>query len=221
MLRRLCDAKWFKGIYTTVYSTIALEGRLPPPDRIFLLDSPSEIGAWIPRQVAGLAIQEKKAVWFRSEPPHPWVFAHELIHLAWKRLYTPEEEEVFSYLLPRLVLLLVEKSIVPPANPLRLFEDVDAERLEEALRLSLGISVADLYQKLNLPHPLENPGRLEFALGRKLASDKLYLERALTILALFDIARGAGRYPELLKAILCLLQMLHRESRRQARPLIA
>ncbi|MEM1913792.1 MAG: hypothetical protein QW067_11690, partial [Thermofilaceae archaeon] len=100
-MRRLCDAKWFKGIYTAVYSTIALEGRLPPPDRIFLLDSPSEIGAWIPRQVAGFAVQEKKAVWFRSEPPHPWVFAHELIHLAWKRLYTPEEEEVFSYLLPR------------------------------------------------------------------------------------------------------------------------
>lgn len=199
---------WFAGIYRSVYRILALEGRLPSPERIFVLDRPGEICAWVTKRVAGFAVPEKKTVWFRSEPPHPWVFTHELIHLAWKKLYAPEEEEVYSYLLPRLVLLLAERSIEPPANPFRLFEDADYELLERAVRSTLGISVVQLYGRLGLPHPLQQPSRLESVVGRKLASDKLYWKRALAIATLFDVIRAAGRNPELLRVILQLLNEL-------------
>jgi len=204
-MRRLSEVEWFGGVYRSVYEILALEGRLPPPDRIFVLDRPEELGLRAPPWALGLAVPERRALWFRAVPPHPQVFAHELIHLARKRLRDPGEEEVFGYNLSRLVVALAEAGVRPPANPLRLFEDAELWMLERALREVAGVGLSDVYRELGLPPPALDLRRLERAVGRGLLADKRYFERALLVVSLSDLSGAARGNPALLRALLKLL----------------
>jgi hypothetical protein len=95
---------------------------------------------------AGSADINAKLIWFREEPPHPVVFAHELIHIADKKVDRERRsrlEEVYASNLADLVVLLANLDIKPPANPLRLFEDVDLEDVADAMRRYLKLQGSD------------------------------------------------------------------------------
>jgi hypothetical protein len=95
---------------------------------------------------AGSADINAKLIWFREEPPHPFVFAHELIHIADKKIDRERRsklEEVYASNLADLVVLLADLDIKPPSNPLRLFEDVGLKDVADAMRRYLKLHGSD------------------------------------------------------------------------------
>jgi hypothetical protein len=95
---------------------------------------------------AGSADINAKLIWFREEPPHPVVFAHELIHIADKKVDRERRsrlEEVYASNLADLVVLLANLDIKPPTNPLRLFEDVGLKDIADSMRRHLRLQGSD------------------------------------------------------------------------------
>jgi hypothetical protein len=139
----LSHKPWFSGIYEKIYEIIAMENRLPPPNEIMVSDKPL---ATFSDTVAGSADIDNRLLWFREEPPHPFVFAHELIHIADKKISREKRlrlEEVYASNLADLVVLLADLNIPPPTNPLRLFEDVGLKDVADAMRRYLKLQGSD------------------------------------------------------------------------------
>jgi len=142
-LQPLSDKTWFSGIYEKIYDIVAMEGRLPPPNEIVIIDKPP---VEFPDTVAGSADIDAKLIWFREEPPHPVVFAHELIHIADKKVDREKRlrlEEVFASNLAELVVLLAELNIKPPTSLLRLFEDISLKDIADSMRKHLKLQGSD------------------------------------------------------------------------------
>lgn len=126
--RPLTDMPWFRGVYVRIYEIVAMEGRLPPPSSIYVA---TKLEGEPSPNTMGFAVPEANIVWFREQPPEPWVFAHELVHLARKNSDTPEE--VYGYNLSYIIAIMAEKGIIPRRNPLRLFEDVRTRDIINAI----------------------------------------------------------------------------------------
>ena len=142
-LQPLSGKTWFSGVYEKIYDIVAMENRLPPPNEIMVSDKPP---VEFPDTVAGSADIDAKLIWFREEPPHPVVFAHELIHIADKKISREKRlrlEEVFASNLAELVVLLAELNIKPPTSLLRLFEDVGLKYIADSMRKHLKLQGSD------------------------------------------------------------------------------
>jgi hypothetical protein len=127
---KLDKCTWFKNVYVRIYQILALEDRLPKPEEIEVFEKPPAE----PREtVYGQAYKNTNAVWFRTVPPADWLFAHELIHLV-KDKKTEELEEIYAYNLSNFIAILARKGIIPPANPVRLYDEVTLEMVLETLR---------------------------------------------------------------------------------------
>jgi len=137
-MRKLTEVNWFKDEYVKVYDIVNVENRMPPLDKIYVLDDYDVKSLRIiPRDtVMAFALPscdvKEQYAWFRYEPPDLNVFAHEMIHLAKK--YKQLDDEVYAYNLAPLVTILVERNIVPKHNVLRLFEDLNLNILSRKIR---------------------------------------------------------------------------------------
>jgi hypothetical protein len=145
----LSDKAWFSGIYKKIYELIAMEDRLPPPDEILILgEPPEELRSLDPRKriVYGIAKKDKMSIWFRDEPPHPYIYAHELAHLTSGDIrprIVGYYEEIYADSIARIALVLVNWDIKPPVNPIRLFEEISLRDIADAMRKRLGLRGED------------------------------------------------------------------------------
>jgi hypothetical protein len=136
-MRKLTEVSWFKNEYVKAYDIINIENRMPPLDKIYVLDDYDVKTLRIkPRDtVMAFALLSNdngnQYVWFRYEPPDLSVFVHEMIHLAKK--YKQLDEEIYAYNLTPLVTILVERNIVPKHNVLRLLEDLNLNVLSRKI----------------------------------------------------------------------------------------
>jgi hypothetical protein len=138
---------WFSGVYKKIYNIIAMENRLPPPDKILVLDRPpEELRSAGGRLTYGFAKRDEMIIWFRYEPPDPYIYAHELAHLTNANI-TPRIirffEEIYADSIARMALVLVNRNIKPPANPVRLFEEISLGDIADAMRKHLRLSGED------------------------------------------------------------------------------
>jgi hypothetical protein len=146
---KLSDKPWFSGIYKKIYDIVAMEGRLPPPDKILILGEPPEELRSLDsdrRLTYGIAKRDEMSIWFRDEPPHPFIYAHELAHLTNANI-TPRIdryfEEIYADSIAKIALVLVNWNIKPPVNPVRLFEEISLGDIADAMRNRLGLSGKD------------------------------------------------------------------------------
>jgi hypothetical protein len=143
----LSAKSWFSGIYRKIYEIVAMENRLPPPDKILVLDRPpEELRSAGGRLTYGFAKRDEMIIWFRNEPPDPFIYAHELAHLT-NASIAPRVirffEEIYADTIARIALVFVNRNIKPPANPVRLFEDVDLKDIADAMRKHLKLRGED------------------------------------------------------------------------------
>ena len=154
-MRKLTEISWFKNEYVKAYDIINIENRMPPLDKIYVLDDYDVKSLRIiPRDtVMAFALpsnnNEKQYVWFRYEPPDLSVFVHEMIHLAKK--YKQLDDEIYAYNLTPLVTILVERNIVPKHNVLRLFEDLNLNVLSKKIKQYFRVnSIEELFLTLGV-----------------------------------------------------------------------
>ena len=129
---RLCELDWFKGLYREIYEVLRVDSALPDPCEVRVLPPkppPKEAG----RGVEALCYKRLKTLWFRRQPPHPLVLAHELIHLIDKE---PELEEVYAYTLAPLAKALASRGKRPPTSITKLY-NLEAREALEAARKAL------------------------------------------------------------------------------------
>ena len=146
----LSHKPWFSGVYKRIYDIIAMENRLPPPDKILILDEPpEEIKSMKDGRLTytyGAAIRDKMSIWFRYEPPDPYIYAHELAHLTNANI-APRIirvfEEIYADSIARIALVFVNRNIKPSTNPARLFEDIDLKDIADAMRKHLRLRGED------------------------------------------------------------------------------
>jgi len=154
-MRKLAEISWFKDEYVKAYDIVNIENRMPPSDKIYVLDDYDVKTLRIkPRDtVMAFALSsngnENQYVWFRYEPPDLDIFVHEMIHLAKK--YKRLDEEVYAYNLTPLVTILVERNIVPKHNVLRLFEDLNLNVLSKKIKQYFRVnSIEELFLTLGV-----------------------------------------------------------------------
>ncbi|MFZ8823812.1 MAG: hypothetical protein ACO2O0_06645 [Desulfurococcales archaeon] len=145
----LSSKSWFSGVYEKIYDIVAMGGRLPPPNEIVIIDKPPEE---FPDAVVASVNLDNKLIWFKYEPPHPFIYAHELAHLAIRsinkiNIENKEDivllEEVYADNIARLVLMFVNRNIKPLTNPARLFEEIRLRDIANAMRERFGFSGSD------------------------------------------------------------------------------
>ena len=145
----LSDKPWFSGIYKKIYQLIAMENRLPPPDKILILAKPPEELKSLDsnkRLTYGIARRDEMSIWFREEPPHPYIYAHELAHLTNANTAPRIDkyfEEIYADSIARIALAFVNWNIKPPTSPARLFEEISLKDIADAMRKRLGLSGGD------------------------------------------------------------------------------
>jgi len=199
---RLSEVPWFQGLYAKIYDVLNAENLLPPAEEIQILQElPEDIR--VGNNVMGLCWRERKALWFREQPPAPIIFAHELLHLIEK---DAELEEVYACNLSMLAVILAMKEIVPSVSIVRLF-DLSEEHVLEAVREAYSYrfeSLEDYFAFMGaIPHIYE----FEFdkEKGFRLKKNELYDEKAVVITTISEII-CAAEYDELaLKTLLILL----------------
>jgi len=155
-MRRLTEVNWFKDEYVKVYDIINVENRMPPLDKIYVLDDYDVKSLRIKPRDTVMAftlpsrdVKDKQYAWFRYEPPDLNVFAHEMIHLAKK--YKQLDDEIYAYNLAPLVTILVERNIVPKHNVLRLFEDLNLNVLSKKIKQYFRVnSIEELFLTLGV-----------------------------------------------------------------------
>jgi hypothetical protein len=198
----LADAKWFRDVYEKVYRILSAEGRLPPPDAIYLLER-ADVEAH--EFVLGFAVREKNYIYFRDIPPDPITFAHELIHLCTKSSDT--DEEVYAYNLAQLVVMLAEKNVVPKRNPLALFESVTLSDVLATLSKTYGCQFRDIAEYFQLIGVI--PAFIiveEDSDGRtRMKVDPRYSEREVVAMTIINLIGGAPFDDSAFAALLCLL----------------
>ncbi|MEM2233158.1 MAG: hypothetical protein QXP81_06425 [Nitrososphaerota archaeon] len=194
---------WFEGARRRVYEVWALEGGLPPPDRISVLD-PDEHDPGRDT-VLGCAWPDRMLVWFRVQPPPEELLSHELAHLARKEA-GPEYEEVFAWNLTELVAHMARRGVSPPTHPLRLFERATADLILEAHRRALGVQLRDLGEVLELMGVIPPDGIAELEGTRVRVIDPA--SRDTLILVVTELASAALHYPQYERLVLELLGLL-------------
>jgi hypothetical protein len=116
-----------------------MDGMLPPPDRILILDKPPEEVRAMEgmRLTYGLARRDEMSIWFRDEPPDPFIYAHELAHLTNANIaprIVKLFEEIYADSIARIALVFVKRNIKPPTNPARLFEKISLKDIADSMR---------------------------------------------------------------------------------------
>jgi hypothetical protein len=210
----LSGVDWFKDVYVKIYNILALDGRLPSPDNIYLLTDDEAFEMFnIADTVQGFAVTVygKKCVWFRHVPPDPIVFAHELIHLCDKRS-NDVHEEVYGYNLALLIVMLARENIVLKINPLMLFETITLDDLLKVLRDVYGYQFKDICEYFvfigSIPQFIDLD--LDLVTGEFIGRiNPSYDQKAITVLAITDIIAGAQYDPNMFNVILKLLEVRH------------
>jgi len=98
--------------------------------------------------VRAFAIKSPPTLYFQDIPPHPVIFAHELIHLA--NFERTEEEEIYAYNLSNVIVFMAERGI--KANPFKLF-DLTEEQVNAVLGEQGISSIEEFYNLVGcIPH---------------------------------------------------------------------
>jgi len=188
---KLCELGWFNGLYRRIYDVLSVDGMLVdacsiqvlPPDA---LEFRGTLG-----YVMGATFKDSNTLWFREQPPSPLTFAHELIHLIEGK--DVELEEVYAYNLAALAVLLAEKGIIPPVNPIKLFKVTPAMILE-AINRVYGYRFKDLIEYFVFNGVI--PGFVEFDGGGYRVREG-YGDREVVVVAVSELISGA-EYDELM-----------------------
>jgi len=210
-MSRLCELPWFKGLYVDVYEVLRVEGRLPSPCDIEVLP-PLAVKA--EKAVRAAAFAGEDALWFRSQPPDPVVFAHELIHLV--RGKPAELEEVYAYNLASLAVTLAERGIKPPASIVRLL-DASLTDLEEAVREAYRYPFKDIVDYFEFFGVI--PGFIRLKTDPYTdtwtfeVDSQRFDEKSIVIMSVTEIA-GMAEYDD--RALEALLRVLEKASARRA-----
>jgi hypothetical protein len=195
-------------MYRRIYEILNVENRLPDPCEIMVLP-PLPIPEEAREHTYGLCWGDRKEIWFRNQPPSYMDFAHELLHLVEGK--EVELEEVYAYNLSHIVVLLAERSIIPPVNPVRLFTDATRDMVVEALREAYRHPFRDLAEYfeiigvippfLKLEHdPVQNSLAVKY--------NPEYDERSVAILAVTELIAGAEYEKTMFGAVLRLLNKI-------------
>jgi len=210
---RLCEAEWFDGIYKKIYDILSVEGMLPSPCEIKVLPPsppPPEVRGV---RALGMYNVRERVVWFWDWPPHPIIFAHELIHAVGGK--EEDLEEIYGYNLSSFVVMLAENDIVPPVNPVRLFRDVTITDIVEALRSAYGYPFKDILEYFEVIGVVPVFADMSFDDGRfKLRFKENYSEKTISITAVSDIIAGAEYDKYAFKTLLELMGILSVKTRR-------
>jgi hypothetical protein len=200
----LSDKTWFSGVYKKIYDIIAMENRLPPPNEIMVSDKPL---TEFPDRVVASVDLDNRLIWFKHEPPHLFIYAHELAHMAMTRginkinMENKEDiillEETYADNIAWLVLMLVNRNIKPSANPARLFEEISLRDIADSMRKYIGFSgsdreVIEQYYKVKGIIPLF----VDIEHDMKADDTPDYLIALLTLISLIDAA-SMSEVPEL------------------------
>jgi hypothetical protein len=200
----LSDKTWFSGVYKKIYDIIAMENRLPPPNEIMVSDKPL---TEFPDRVVASVDLDNRLIWFKHEPPHPFIYAHELAHMAMTRginkinMENKEDiillEETYADNIAWIVLMLVNRNIKPPTNPARLFEEISLRDIADSMRKYIGFSgsdreVIEQYYKVKGIIPLF----VDIEHDMKADDTPDYLIALLTLISLIDAA-SMSEVPEL------------------------
>jgi hypothetical protein len=192
-------------MYRRIYDILNVENRLPDPCEIMVLP-PLPVPKEAREQTYGLCWRDRKEIWFRNQPPNYMDFAHELLHLVEGKEI--ELEEVYAYNLSHLVVMLAEKSITPPVNPVRLFIDVTKDMIVEALREVYRHPFRDLAEYFETIGVIPPFLKLEYDPVQNSLAAKYnpeYDERSVAILAVTEIIAGAEYEKIMFDAVLRLL----------------
>jgi len=200
---KLCEHPWFDGLYISIYNVLCVEGKLPHPCDITILP-PDAVE--MRETVQAATWKNTKTIWFRHQPPHPVVFAHELIHLIDKPL---ELEELYAYNLAAFAVLLAERDIVPPASITRLF-DVSPDEIVKVIREVYQYPFEDIleyFQTFGIIPMFAKPRIDPYTNTLKFEIDtKRFNEKSIAIVAVAEIL-GMAEYDELaLEVLLKLLE---------------
>uniref|UniRef100_A0A7C3RLE6 Uncharacterized protein n=1 Tax=Archaeoglobus fulgidus TaxID=2234 RepID=A0A7C3RLE6_ARCFL len=205
---RLSEAPWFKGLYAKIYDVLNAENLLPPAEEIHVLQElPEDIR--VGSNVMGLCWRERKALWFREQPPAPVIFAHELLHLIEK---DAELEEVYACNLSMLAVILAMKEIVPSVSIVRLFS-LREEQVLEAVRRAYNYRFESLEEYFTFMGAIPHIYEFEFdkEKGFRLKKNKLYAERDIVITIISEIISATEYDNFALKTLLILLSFLENE----------
>lgn len=205
-LAKLCELPWFSGLHRRIYDVLAVEGMLPDPCEIRVL-APEDVEA--DERVRGACWKDTKILWFREQPPDPITFAHELLHLIEKG--DLKLEEVYAYNLSALVVLMAEEGVVPPANPVRLFEasaDAILEAINETYKFKFS-SLAEYFLTIGVvPYFVHLAWEGDSIQARGVREG--LSEREVAIEAVSELAAGALYDRYMFEALLRLLGKLAR-----------
>lgn len=212
----LCRLKWFNDdpMYRRIYDILNVESRLPNPCDIVILP-PLPVPKEAHERTYGLCWRDRKEIWFRQQPPNYTDFAHELLHLVEGKEI--ELEEVYAYNLSHLVVMLAEKGIVPPVNPVRLFTDVTKDMVVEALREAYKYPFKDLAEYFMTIGVIPPFLKLEYdpaQNGLVVKYNPEYDERSTVIMAVSELVAGAEYEKIMFEAVLKLLDKIAEKVRK-------
>jgi hypothetical protein len=201
-------------MYRRIYGILNVENRLPDPCEIMVLP-PLPVPKEAHEQTYGLCWKDRKEIWFRGQPPNYMDFAHELLHLVEDKEI--ELEEVYAYNLSHLVVMLAEKGIVPPVNPVRLFIDVTKDMIVEVLREVYGYPFKDLAEYFEIIGVIPPFLRLEYDPAQNALTVKYnpeYDEKAIVITAVSELVAGAEYEKIMFEVVLKLLEKVAEKVRK-------
>jgi len=207
MKMRLCEVDWFNEdvMYRRIYDVLNTENMLPSPCSITILPpEPPPPGAR--PSVYGMCWPFEKTIWFRAWPPPYTDFAHELIHLIPGK--DVELEEMYAYNLSTFVVVLAEKGVKPPVNPIRLFDIDSTNVIMDAIREVYNYAfkdLADFFMWIGvIPSFLKPKTTMD---GFALELDPAYNEKTIALITISEFAAGC-EYDELQFRV--LLKLLER-----------
>jgi len=206
-MRKLCELDWFKDIYRKIYDVLSVEDMLPDPCEINVLGV-DEVET--SSNVLGMAWRDSKTMWFRYQPPDTIVFAHELIHLIDARDKVHELEEIYSYNLAGLAVLLAGEGITPKINIVRLFSDATEDDILEAIRRVYRYSFKTLEEFFGFfgVIPLFDKFEVHENGEVRIVRDRDMDSRTVSILAVTEIAAGAEFDRLMLETVIELINIV-------------
>jgi len=187
---KLCEVDWFNEdvMYRRIYDVLNTENMLPNPCDITILP-PEPPPPEARPSTYGMCWPFEKKIWFRTWPPHYIDFAHELIHLIPGK--DVELEEMYAYNLSTFVVVLAEKGVKPPANPIRLFDIDDTSVIMDTIREVYNYAFKDLADFFTwigvIPSFLKPKATMD---GFALELDPAYNEKAIALMTISEFAAG-------------------------------
>lgn len=194
---------FYFATYRKIYSFVSEYFELPPPSEVYvLLEKPGGLS----RRAVG-ACDCAKFMWFKTLPPEPDIFAHEVLHLAGL-------DELESTLFSDVVVLLAGRGVEPRSFPTALLRS-DPAALAGAVGFNC-LAEAVLYVG-QIPHMLlveaeeldEVPAdacELEEAVFKH--NTRLHGRRIARALAVYDLLHAAKHSQAALSLLVELLDAL-------------